>query len=359
MPALEADVAGAVSAMSTIPRTAALPPHAIIQTAAFALVAPVPTPAPLRRPPLHSDTLGPATSAPFLPAADAVSAPLWINASWTLPAAAGPAHATRHAYSADALATAAYTELARGERRAAAENFTAAIAADPADPRAAAWRAQLHAIDRRWSGSAYIFARAGGPADFATAALLGGGQSGAMLAYTPDPRADHPIALTLRGAVAHDGFGIDTATAQGALGVRWSMLPGVTLAGEWLVASSSGAAHGWSLRLAGGASGSRGPIDWSLYGETGAVDYDPFAAAQAYVGARIPLHADAVRLSAGAGIWGGVQDSGGTADRIDIGPSVRLHGARLPVALTVDYRFRVAGNAAPGSGVALTLSAGF
>lgn len=63
-------------------------------------------------------------------------------------------------------------------------------------------------------------------------------------------------------------------------------------------------------------------------------------------------------VSAGAGVWGGAQRG---ASRLDIGPSASL---RFPLGkgsatLAVDYRLRIAGNAAPASGAALTLSAGF
>lgn len=63
-------------------------------------------------------------------------------------------------------------------------------------------------------------------------------------------------------------------------------------------------------------------------------------------------------LSAGAGVWGGAQRD---AARLDIGPTAavtfRLGAGRGRVA--ADYRFRVAGDAGPSSGPALTLSAGF
>lgn len=63
-------------------------------------------------------------------------------------------------------------------------------------------------------------------------------------------------------------------------------------------------------------------------------------------------------VSAGAGAWGGAQKG---AARLDIGPSAavsfRLGEGRGRVA--ADYRFRVAGDAEPKSGPALTLSAGF
>lgn len=63
-------------------------------------------------------------------------------------------------------------------------------------------------------------------------------------------------------------------------------------------------------------------------------------------------------LAAGAGLWGGAQRD---AARLDIGPTAavtfRLGAARGRVA--ADYRFRVAGDAEPSSGPALTVSAGF
>lgn len=63
-------------------------------------------------------------------------------------------------------------------------------------------------------------------------------------------------------------------------------------------------------------------------------------------------------LRAGGGAWGGAQRG---ASRVDAGPSATLGfplgsgGARL----SADWRFRIAGGAAPESGPALTVSAGF
>lgn len=60
----------------------------------------------------------------------------------------------------------------------------------------------------------------------------------------------------------------------------------------------------------------------------------------------------------GAGAWGGAQEG---ARRLDIGPSASIGFATGGVAarITADWRFRVAGRAAPLSGPAVTLSAGF
>ena len=64
------------------------------------------------------------------------------------------------------------------------------------------------------------------------------------------------------------------------------------------------------------------------------------------------------RLRLGAGAWGGAQKF---ASRLDVGPTVAVDLGRGAVSarLSVDYRVRVAGNASPGDGVALTLSTGF
>ena len=63
-------------------------------------------------------------------------------------------------------------------------------------------------------------------------------------------------------------------------------------------------------------------------------------------------------VAAGAGAWGGAQKG---ASRLDIGPTAAM-AFRLGEAygrMVVDYRFRVAGEAQPKSGPALTLSVGF
>jgi hypothetical protein len=83
----------------------------------------------------------------------------------------------------------------------------------------------------------------------------------------------------------------------------------------------------------------------------------PFVDGQSRLERPIARVADA-DISVGAGMWGGAQEG---AARLDIGPTaavaLRLGTARGRVA--ADYRFRIAGDAQPDSGPALTLSAGF
>ena len=61
----------------------------------------------------------------------------------------------------------------------------------------------------------------------------------------------------------------------------------------------------------------------------------------------------------GAGAWGGIQKG---ASRLDAGPGATVSMPLSPKVfgrLAVDWRFRVAGNAEPDSGPALTVAAGF
>ncbi|VVT20968.1 hypothetical protein SPHINGO361_150133 [Sphingomonas sp. EC-HK361] len=63
-------------------------------------------------------------------------------------------------------------------------------------------------------------------------------------------------------------------------------------------------------------------------------------------------------MDSGLGAWGGAQRE---ASRLDIGPSIvaLVPVGRQRARLTIDWRQRVAGNARPGSGLALTIGADF
>jgi hypothetical protein len=95
-----------------------------------------------------------------------------------------------------------------------------------------------------------------------------------------------------------------------------------------------------------------GPLRIDAYGQAGVVgarSRDLFADGSASVS--LPLAGARV----GAGVWAAVQPG---VSRIDLGPRASL---RLPgeVTLAVDWRLRVAGEAAPRSGPAVTLSTDF
>tara|TARA_B100000678_G_scaffold150409_1_gene125451 strand:- start:538 stop:1758 length:1221 start_codon:yes stop_codon:yes gene_type:complete len=70
------------------------------------------------------------------------------------------------------------------------------------------------------------------------------------------------------------------------------------------------------------------------------------------------LRSDTGRLAVGAGVWGGAQRD---ASRLDVGPtaSTILSTGKANLRASIDYRFRVGGDASPGDGPALTIAASF
>jgi hypothetical protein len=60
-------------------------------------------------------------------------------------------------------------------------------------------------------------------------------------------------------------------------------------------------------------------------------------------------------FSVGFGVWGGAQPG---VYRLDAGPRVKMQ-VRKNVRMHIDYRQKIAGNAQPGSGPAITLAADF
>jgi hypothetical protein len=169
-------------------------------------------------------------------------------------------------------------------------------------------------------------------------------------------------------AAGPDG-GIDSETAEAALGVRVQPLPGVPVAVdvERRFALGSFSRSAFAARVSGGAATSTRAFGRRLtldgYGEAGIVGFDKdpdlYAGGQARGGT--PLFAlGRVKMDAGAGAWGGVQRSFGvTASRLDLGPSARIDIAPWPFFAQIDYRARVAGNALPGSGPVLTVAGEF
>lgn len=216
----------------------------------------------------------------------------------------------------------------------------------------------------RWSGDAWLVLRDGNGRLLPSGSLgpaLGASQVGAILKY----RLARPSALDtqfyLRGVSAFAGFPEQDVAA--GLAVRIAPRTPVRLHGEL---RASRRADETSLRPAvfitggiddvplGGAASLRG---YAQTGYVGGREATAFVDGHLVAERRVaPAGHGAV--SVGGAVWGGAQRG---ARRIDIGPSASV---RLPLAigsgrLAVDYRLRVAGNAAPASGAALTLVAGF
>jgi hypothetical protein len=185
--------------------------------------------------------------------------------------------------------------------------------------------------------------------------MLGGSQAGARLAYRLNGDPARPLALSARlTAPIRRRSG-----AEAALGLDWqpSRRFPVHLLAERRQKLGRDGRSAFGLTLYGGVGDS--PL--------GALRVDAYAQA-GIVGTRSrDLFGDgALRLSLpigrrarlGAGAWAAAQP--GVA-RLDLGPQALLHLdlAGRNVSLAADWRQRIAGHAAPGSGPALTLATDF
>lgn len=155
----------------------------------------------------------------------------------------------------------------------------------------------------------------------------------------------------------------DSKGAEAALGIDWhpsAKLP-LRLSVERRVAIGRDGRNAWAAYGAGGFwHRLKGGLETDGYAQAGVVGArrrDLFADGALRLGMPIALDEDH-KLQLGGGAWGAAQPR---ASRLDIGPRVGLNlsvGGKL-FSGSLDWRFRVAGNARPGSGPALTLAADF
>lgn len=229
---------------------------------------------------------------------------------------------------------------------------------------AAQTTARREAAQRRWSADSWLMLRSGAGLSVRngfSAPSYGGSQVGAVLRYRLAPENAHKPSLYLRasGAVrAPRGEEI----ALGLSARPLARVP-ITVMAE-LRASRLGG--GTVLRPAVALVSEFPPVNLPLgaradaYGQIGYVggkDGSAFVDGQFHLTRRLARIGES-ELRAGGAIWGGAQKG---ANRVDIGPTASLG---IPIGpantrLSADWRFRVAGSAAPGSGPAVTLSAGF
>jgi hypothetical protein len=188
------------------------------------------------------------------------------------------------------------------------------------------------------------------PRSLATNGMLGGSQAGARLFYNINRR----IAAVMRFSSE-----VGRRGGEAALGVRVHPLVSVPV---WITAER---------RQAIGKYGN-GRSAWALFAEGGVYErplgggflLDGYAQAGVVGARRRDLFADGAvtvtrplykQFSAGIGVWGGAQPG---LYRIDAGPRVTMQ-VRRNVRVHFDYRQRVAGNARPDSGPAVTLAGDF
>jgi hypothetical protein len=211
----------------------------------------------------------------------------------------------------------------------------------------------LPARASRWSGSAWLLLRPDGGGSLAPGGTLGGSQVGGRLLYRLGPDRS-PLAASLR---VYSPLG-DAAEAEAALGLDWRPLSSVpvNLIVERRQALGANGRSAFSILAYGGASDEHLPgglrLDaYAQAGIVGARSRDLFADGSLKVTRPIGP------VSVGGGAWGAAQPG---ASRFDLGPTIDwTSGDRSRFRLSADWRFRVAGEAEPGSGPALTLAAGF
>lgn len=204
----------------------------------------------------------------------------------------------------------------------------------------------------RWSGSAWVFVRDPGDTALAPGGELGGSQAGGRLTYRLFGRRA-PLALSGRIYMPLSR----PEGAEVAVGFDWRPLPRVpiNILAERREAMGRDGRSDFALTLYGGGERRLGPVRVEAWGQAGAVGVeDPDLFADGLVRATARLGP----LDVGGGVWGGAQPG---ATRLDAGPHV---SARLPVRginfrLMGEWRFRVAGDATPASGPALTLASDF
>ena len=206
--------------------------------------------------------------------------------------------------------------------------------------------------DRLWSASAWLLLRQerGGPS-LAPAGTLGGSQAGAPLLYP----LGEGLSLSARAYLPLRR----PAGAEAAAGLDWrpvTAIPVHVLAERRQALGREGRSDFCHHRL-----WRRQP---GLPGGSAARCLCPGRHRRPPVARRLHRWIGARRARAvgpievGVGAWGAAQPG---AARLDAGPglSYRLPARRANVRIEADWRFRVAGEAAPGSGPALTLAADF
>jgi hypothetical protein len=203
----------------------------------------------------------------------------------------------------------------------------------------------------RWQGSAWLLWRSGGgsSADLATVGRLGGSQAGARIDFDLMPRSSGRLAAYGRATTALQS----PEAPETAIGLSYQPIRhiAVSLAAERRIALDTQA------RDAFGPKPVAGPIEASLYAQTGMVGLhkrDLFIDGKFSLLA--PIKGSPLRV--GLSLSGGAQPD---VERLDIGPEIqfRLPLPAIAARIGIEWRERVAGQAKPASGLAVTLAADF
>lgn len=222
--------------------------------------------------------------------------------------------------------------------------------------------------DPRWSSDRWLLMRrgSGAAAQAPGAASYGASQAGAVVRYRFGKGGQNAAYGYLRTSLAINAPGKDKEIALG-LGARPSArIPLRVLVEARLQDTSRG-----PMRVRPVATvvtelpWQKLPLGFraEAYGQAGYAggrDHTAFFDAQGLVDRPLPyLPGSRSDFRLGAGFWAGGQKG---AVRLDVGPRVSFAldlGEEVPSRIALDWRFRVAGNARPGSGPAITIASSF
>jgi hypothetical protein len=211
----------------------------------------------------------------------------------------------------------------------------------------------LNKVDRlQLSAWALLRNRQGviGPTALANGGTLGGSQAGSRLTYN----FTRQIAATLRTS-----SDIGRRGGEVAAGMRVQPIGGIPL---WVTAERrqrlgryGGGRNAFALFFEGGVY--QRPMPWRFgldaYLQGGVVGLH---SRDRFIDGGLTLTRPVYRqFSAGFGVWGGAQPG---VYRVDAGPRVTMK-VRNNIRVHVDWRQKLAGNAQPGSGPAVTLAGDF
>lgn len=210
----------------------------------------------------------------------------------------------------------------------------------------------------RWHGSAWMLWRDNGtsPTD-AAIGRLGASQAGLRFDYDLTPAAPSRTVAYARATSALQR----PAAPEAAIGLAIQpvrTIP-VSLAVERRIALGQGARNANAVMAVGGF----GPtpvghgLEAEAYAQAGIVGFNR---RDAFIDGKFSLLSpvSTSRLRIGAALSGGAQPG---IERLDIGPEmqIRLPLPNVPARIAIEWRERIAGRAAPASGLAITLAADF
>ncbi|MEH6756440.1 MAG: hypothetical protein V7676_02880 [Parasphingorhabdus sp.] len=188
----------------------------------------------------------------------------------------------------------------------------------------------------------------------------GGSQAGGILTYRLTGDRQRNLSAFVRTSTALFTKGEEDV----AVGMKLKPVGKVPISffAEQRVGVGSSLKRGTAFYLAGGSGPDPFLFGTALesYGQMGYIfsnDNSYFFDASANVQRDILKHG-IYKLTAGAGVWAGGQEG---LQRFDIGPRANLYipVGEADVRFSLDWRQRMGGNAAPESGVALTVAMGF